>query len=179
MACLKLLELGAIKLTITPKPNFSTEKFSLTSSISLFLIFEVGIRVKLSPPPLQFLHKGLVHHNNWGFPSGASGKESICQYRGSKRCVFNPWVGGFSGVGNGSPLQYSCLENSKDRGAWQVIVHGVTKNWTWLSIHTHRPHNNKGILTAHYPALDWEKEFTSSACYRGFIYSTQEATWLS
>ena len=29
------------------------------------------------------------------------------------------------GVGNGNPLQYSCLENSKDRGAWQVPVHGV------------------------------------------------------
>ena len=29
-------------------------------------------------------------------------------------------------------LQYSCLENSMDRGAWQVTVHGVTKSWTWL-----------------------------------------------
>ena len=32
--------------------------------------------------------------------------------------------------GNGNPLQYSCLENSTDRKAWQVIVHGVTKSWT-------------------------------------------------
>ena len=32
--------------------------------------------------------------------------------------------------GNGNPLQYSCLENSTDRRAWQVIVHGVTKSWT-------------------------------------------------
>ena len=31
------------------------------------------------------------------------------------------------GEGNGNPLQYSCLENSMDRGAWQAIVHGVTK----------------------------------------------------
>ena len=31
------------------------------------------------------------------------------------------------------PLQYSCLENSKDRGAWQDTVHGVTKGWTWQS----------------------------------------------
>ena len=31
------------------------------------------------------------------------------------------------GVGNGNPLQYSCLENSMDRGAWQAIVHGVTE----------------------------------------------------
>ena len=32
--------------------------------------------------------------------------------------------------GNGYPLQYSCLENSMSRGAWQAIVHGVTKSWT-------------------------------------------------
>ena len=35
--------------------------------------------------------------------------------------------------GNGNLLQYSCLENPKDRGAWQVTVHGVAKNHTRLS----------------------------------------------
>ena len=35
--------------------------------------------------------------------------------------------------GNGNPLQYSCLENPVDRGAWWVTVHGVTKSWTQLS----------------------------------------------
>ena len=39
-------------------------------------------------------------------------------------------------VGNG-PLQYSCLENSMDRGAWRATVHGVTKNLTQLSVHTY------------------------------------------
>ena len=34
------------------------------------------------------------------------------------------------GIGTGNPFQYSCLENSMDRGAWQAIVHGVTKNQT-------------------------------------------------
>ena len=34
------------------------------------------------------------------------------------------------GVGNGNPLQYSCLENLMDRGAWQATVHGVTKSQT-------------------------------------------------
>ena len=41
---------------------------------------------------------------------------------------------------HGSPLQYSCLGNPMDRGAWQTIVHGVTKSWTWLkrlSMHAH------------------------------------------
>ena len=37
---------------------------------------------------------------------------------------------------NGSPLQYSCLENSMDRGAWQVIVHGITVGHDWVT-HTH------------------------------------------
>ena len=37
------------------------------------------------------------------------------------------------GEGNGNPLQYSCLENSIDGGAWWAIVHGVTKSQTWLS----------------------------------------------
>ena len=36
------------------------------------------------------------------------------------------------GEGNGNPLQYPCLENSMDRGAWQAIVHGVAKSQTWL-----------------------------------------------
>ena len=45
-------------------------------------------------------------------------------------------VGSFPGLGrspgeeNGSPLQYSCLETSMDRGAWQAAVHGVTKSQT-------------------------------------------------
>ena len=39
--------------------------------------------------------------------------------------------------GNGNPFQYSCLENFMDRGAWQATVHGVTKNWTRLSMHAH------------------------------------------
>ena len=43
-----------------------------------------------------------------------------------------------SGEGNGNPLQYSCLENPKDRGAWQATVHGVTKGWTQLSLHAHK-----------------------------------------
>ena len=40
------------------------------------------------------------------------------------------------GGGNGNSLQYSCLENPMDRGAWQATVHGVTKSWTQLSDYT-------------------------------------------
>ena len=37
------------------------------------------------------------------------------------------------GEGNGNPLQYSCLENPMDGGAWWATAHGVMKSWTWLS----------------------------------------------
>ena len=38
-----------------------------------------------------------------------------------------PGLGRYPGEGNGNPLQYSCLENSMDRGAWRAIVHGIAK----------------------------------------------------
>jgi len=41
-----------------------------------------------------------------------------------------PGSGRSPGVGNGTPLQHSCLENSMGRGAWCAIVHGVTKSQT-------------------------------------------------
>ena len=41
-----------------------------------------------------------------------------------------PGLGRSSGGGHGNPLQYSCLENPMDKGAWQVMVHGVTKSQT-------------------------------------------------
>ena len=40
------------------------------------------------------------------------------------------------GEGNGNPLQYSCLENPKDGGAWQATVHGVAESWTQLNSFT-------------------------------------------
>ena len=44
----------------------------------------------------------------------------------------NPGLGRSPGEGNGNPLQYSCLGNPMDRGAWWATVHGVTKSWTGL-----------------------------------------------
>ena len=44
-----------------------------------------------------------------------------------------PELGRSPGVRNGNPFQYSCLENSMDRGVWWAIVHGVAKNWTQLN----------------------------------------------
>ena len=51
-----------------------------------------------------------------------------------------PGSGRFPGGGHGNPLQYSCLENPTDSGAWRATVHRVAKSWTrlkWLSTHTY------------------------------------------
>ena len=48
-----------------------------------------------------------------------------------------PGSGRSPGEGNGNPLQYSCLENPTDRGAWWAIVNGVARSWTRLSTHAY------------------------------------------
>ena len=65
-----------------------------------------------------------------GFPGGSGGKVSACNE--GEPCLI-PGFGRSSGEGNGNPLQYSCLKNSMDRGAWWATVHGVTKSQTQLS----------------------------------------------
>ena len=66
-------------------------------------------------------------------PRWLSGKEFTCQFKRWKRCRFYSWVWKTPEGGNSNPLQYSCLENSMDREAWQATVHGVSKSRTWLS----------------------------------------------
>ena len=65
-----------------------------------------------------------------GFPGGSDSKASACNV-GDPGSI--PGLGRSPGEGNGNPLQYSCLENSMDRGAWLATVHGITKSWTPLS----------------------------------------------
>ena len=69
-------------------------------------------------------------------------------------CLFN-WclVSNTDGEGNGTPLQYSCLENSMDRGAWQAAVQGVTRSRTRLRDFT---------FTFHFHALEEEMATHSS-----------------
>ena len=71
-----------------------------------------------------------------GLPRWHSGKESTCQCRRLKRCGFNSQIKKTPGGGNGNSFQYSCLENSMDRGVWRATVHGVTKSWDMTEVTT-------------------------------------------
>ena len=64
------------------------------------------------------------------FPGGSDGRESV---RNEGDLGLIPVLGRSPRGGHGNPLQYSCLENPMDRGAWWAIIHGVTKSQTWLS----------------------------------------------
>ena len=66
----------------------------------------------------------------WGFPGLSAGKESACNAGDLPAMGLTPGLGRSLGEGNGNPLQYSCLENPMDRGAWKATVHGVAMSWT-------------------------------------------------
>ena len=67
------------------------------------------------------------------FPGGASGKEFACNAGDITDMCLIPGSGRSPGGGLGKPLQYSCLENPMDRGAWWATVHGAAKSQTRLS----------------------------------------------
>ena len=70
------------------------------------------------------------------FPSGSVVKNPPANEGDSGDGGLIPGLGRSLGGGNGNPLQYSCLRNPTDRGAWQATVYRVTKSWTQLSTHT-------------------------------------------
>ena len=75
-----------------------------------------------------------------GFSWWLGCKESACSAGATGDVGSIPESGRSPGGGHDNPLQYSCLKNPMNRGAWQVTVHGVTKSQTWLkwlSIHAH------------------------------------------
>ena len=65
-----------------------------------------------------------------GFLDGSSGKEPTCNAVDPRDAGSIPGWGRSPGGGNGNPLQYSCLENPTDRGAWWATVHGAAKSQT-------------------------------------------------
>ena len=69
--------------------------------------------------------------NVWGLPGGPDSKQSTCTV-GDQGSISR--LGRSPGEGNDNGLQYSCLENSMDRGAWWSTIHGVAKSQTGSSI---------------------------------------------
>ena len=69
----------------------------------------------------------------WGLPWQLIGKESACQCRRCNRHEFSPWVRKSPWRRKWQPIQYSCLENPMERGAWWATFHGVRKSQTQLS----------------------------------------------
>ena len=72
---------------------------------------------------------------NLGFLGGVAVKNLPANAEDTRNVGLIPGLGRSPGVGNGNPLQYSCLENSMDRGAWRAMALGVTNNQSQLSKH--------------------------------------------
>ena len=68
-----------------------------------------------------------------GFPHGSAGKESACLAGDTGDAGLIPELVRSLGVGNGNPLQYSCLKKPTDRGPWQGTVQRIAKSQTRLS----------------------------------------------
>ena len=105
-------------------------------------IFHVAFSTMVTFTPLgkeQCRKKVMPHIMYMGFSRGTSGKGPPANVGNRRDSVLIPGSGSSPGVGNGNLLQYSFLENSSDRGAWQAAVHRLAKSRTWLST-LKRPH---------------------------------------
>ena len=107
-----------------------------------------------------------------GFPSVASGKESTCQ---CKRCGFDLWVGKITWSKKWYPnLQYSCLENSMGRGAWQATVHAwdckESDTTEQLHIHSYVYQLKIFITYCFWRAGNWSKSLTATFFFFLFFF---------
>ena len=89
-------------------------------------------RCKLLYIYMRWINNKVLLHST-SFPSVSAGKESTCNERDRGDSGLILRLGRSLGGGNGSPLQYSCLENPMDRGAWWAAVQRVTKSRTGLN----------------------------------------------
>ena len=105
--------------------EFKTGFWELLSCTAAMLVFDSAPSSSLHPSlSLLFRIHCVQAHRVLG--QGLSGKESTCQ-AGDSGSI--PGSGRSPGEGNGSPLQYSCLRNPMDRGAWRATVHRISKSW--------------------------------------------------
>ena len=89
---------------------------------------------------IHWVHRLATTALGSGLPQWLSGREASCNAGDTGDWGSIPGSGRTSGGGHGNPLQYSCLENPMDRGAWRATVHRVAKSQTWLKqLSTHTP----------------------------------------
>ena len=100
----------------------------------VFLTSEDLAAAKLGDKSMRLKKKCKKVAAKLGFPGGSQVKASDCN-TGDLGSI--PGLGRTPGEGNGNPLQYSCLENPMDGGAWWATVHRVAKSQTRLSDFTH------------------------------------------
>ena len=91
-------------------------------------------------------------------PQWFSSKESACSEGDTGGTDLIPGLRRSPGGGNGNPLQYSCLENPMDRGAWWAAVHGVSKESDTTEATTHTPHV-QGISISAVLTVKTEKKY--------------------
>ena len=116
-----------LKSLLFPLPHSATQSKSCQSGS---WPYQEEDQVHLHPAHLFLLARPL---GTKGFPAGSVVKNPRASAGDARDMSATPRWGRPPGVGSGNPLQYSCLENSLDRGACQAIVHGVKKS----QIHTH------------------------------------------
>ena len=120
-----------------------------------------------------------------GLPRWLSSKELPCNARDPGLI---PGSGRSTGGRNGNPLQYYCLENPTDRGAWWARVHGVTKSWTRLSdlastrhLHPHqtlssspsdgaKDHQSRSTFFLNVKVYEWVNSIMQTQCTVTFSF---------
>ena len=121
------------------QPRFQTHN-SVSPALVGWFLYQLSHQVyKVSEKLFQYLSILRIE----SFTVWAS-KESACN---AGDLGLTPGLGRSPGIRHSKPLQYSILENSMDRGAWQTTVHGVTKSQTQLSGHGYRPWGLKEVNT--------------------------------
>ena len=106
--------------------------FSITVFPNNVLTCKYQLQALICGHPIlrQMCKSKLVNMPKAGFPSGTAVKNPPAN---AENVGSIPRLGICPGGGNDNPIQYPCLKNPMDRGAWQATVHGVTKSQTWLS----------------------------------------------
>ena len=114
----------------------------------------------------------IAHRRHWHptpvlLPRKSHGRRSLvgCGPWGCKESDTTEWLHFHFSLpciaeGNGNPLQCSCLENPRDRGAWKAAIYGVTQSWTWLKWLSSSSSSSNSLLV-YRNATDFHVQFST------------------